>query len=185
MAIAKEEELRLGIYGMMGEFTTPAELLNAVRRAKEEGYTRFEAYTPFPIEEVNEEVAGRRTRLPILIFLGGLAGCLTGYMLQYYVHALYYPLNVGGRPFNSWPNFIPVTFELTILFAAAAAVIGMLFANGLPRPYHPVFNIPRFDLASQERFYLVIEADDERFDLERTRQFFDQLPASRVTDVEF
>jgi hypothetical protein len=185
MATAREEELRLGIYGMMGEFATPADLLNAIRRAKEAGYTRFEAFTPFPIEEVNKAVIERPTRLPILIFIGGLAGCLMGYLLQYYVHVWHNPYNVGGRPHHSWPNFIPVTFELTILLAAATAVVGMLLGNRLPQPYHPVFNIPRFDLASQERFYLVIEAEDERFDLERTRQFFDQLPAKWVTDVEY
>lgn len=180
-----EKELKTGLYGVIAEFNTPADLIAAAERARAAGYTRFEAYTPYPIEELGEAVVDRPTRLPWLIFAGGVAGGLTGFLLQTYVHVFDYPINVGGRPFLSWPSFIPVTFELTILFAAFSAVFGMLGSNGLPQPYHPVFNHSRFDLASQEKFFLVIEAADPRFDADETRRFFDGLNALEVSDVKY
>jgi hypothetical protein len=180
-----ENELKTGLYGVAAEFESVGEIIEAARRARAAGYTRVEAYSPFPVEELNEAVGGRPTRLPSLIFAAGLAGLLTGLSLQAYLHDVYYPINVGGRPYLSWPSFIPVTFELTILFAAISAVVGMLAANGLPQPYHPVFNDPRFDRASQDRFFLVVEAEDPNFDYNDVRSFLGGLPALGVSDVAY
>lgn len=172
------------IYGVMAEFDTPTDLVRAARRAREAGYRQVDAFSPYPIEELNEAIGIRRTRLPVLILFGGLLGTLTGYLLQYYTSAIDFPINVGGRPFNSWPAFVPITFELTVLFAAFSAVFGMLGRNGLPRPYHPVFNVPRFELASRDRFFLLIEATDPKFDREETAGFLAGLNAREVSEVE-
>jgi hypothetical protein len=168
----------------MAEFDTPTAIVAAARRAYAEGYRRMDTYTPFPVEGLAEELRFHRTRVPLIVLLGGLAGCLGGYFLQYWIMALYWPVNVGGRPLNSWPMFIPVTFELTVLVAALSAVLGMLALNGLPHPYHPVFNVPRFALASQDRFFLCIEASDPRFDRAGTRYFLESLAPREVSDVE-
>ncbi len=144
----------------------------------------MDAYSPFPIEGLAEALGFRRTRIPLVVFLGGLVGCLGGFFLQYWVSAVDYPLNVGGRPLFSWPAFIPVTFELTILVAAFAAVLGMLGLNGLPMPYHPLFHVERFALASRDRFFLCIEADDPRFDRGETWKFLESLTPHGVFEVE-
>jgi hypothetical protein len=170
-------------YGVMAEFDDPTALVAATRRAYQEGYRRMDAYSPFPIEELHEALGARHTRLPLIVLLGGVAGCLGGYGLQYWVSAVAYPLNVGGRGFHSWPAFIPVTFECTILAAALAAVLGMLALNGLPMPYHPVFGVPRFALASRNRFFLCIEARDPKFSLEGTRRFLETLDPREVSTV--
>ncbi len=171
------------LYGLMAEFDTPTALVAAARRAYQAGYRRMDAYSPFPIEELHEAIGAHHTRLPLLVLLGGLAGGLGGYALQYWVSAVAYPINVGGRPFHSWPAFIPVTFECTILVAALSAVLGMLALNGLPMPYHPVFNAPRFALASRNRFFLCIEARDPHFDPAETRRFLETLEPREVTAV--
>jgi len=175
--------IRSGIYGLMAEFDDPNALVAATHRAHRQGYRRMDAYSPFPIEELHEALGGRHTRLPLVALAGGLLGCVGGYALQYWVSAIAYPLNVGGKPFHSWPAFIPVTFECTILVAALFAVLGMLGLNGLPMPYHAVFNVPRFALASRNRFFLCIEATDERFDVEGTRRFLESLSPREVTTV--
>jgi hypothetical protein len=171
-------------YGLMAEFGSPADIVAAAQRAHAEGYRRMDAFTPFPVEGLAEAMDFHRTRVPLIVFLGGLAGCLLGYFMQYYFMAIYWPFNIGGRPLNSWPAFIPITFELTVLLAAISAVLGMLALNGLPQPYHPVFNAPNFALASQDRFFLCIEAGDPRFDREATRAFLTSLSPREVTDVE-
>jgi hypothetical protein len=173
------------IYGLMAEFDNPTAIVAAARRAYEEGYRKMDAYTPIPVEELTEALGFKRTRLPLVVLIGGIIGCLGGYGLQYWVSAIEYPLNVGGRPYHSWPSFIPVTFETTILCAALFAVFGMLALNGLPQPYHPVFNTARFELASRNTFFLCIESADPRFDLERTRAFLKSLEPREVTDVEY
>jgi hypothetical protein len=171
------------VHGLMAEFEDVTALVTATRRARESGYRRMDAYSPFPVEELHEALGGPPTRLPLIVLIGGLCGCLGGYALQLWVSAAAYPINVGGRPFNSWPAFVPVTFECTILAAALTAVIGMLALNGLPMPYHPVFNVPGFALASRNRFFLCIEAKDSKFELEDTRRFLEMLGSKDVTTV--
>src|SRR2546428_2482603 len=163
------------IYGLMAEFDEPTTLVAATQHAHREGYRCMDAYSPFPIEELHEALHAHDTRLPLIVLIGGLLGCLGGYFLQYWASVLAYPINVGGRPLNSWPSFVPVTFECTILVAALSAVLGMLALNGLPQPYHPVFNVGRFALASRNRFFLCIEAKDSKFELERTSRFLASL----------
>jgi hypothetical protein len=171
------------LYGIMAEFDDPNALVAATHRAYLEGYRRMDAYSPFPIEELHEALGSRHTRLPLIVLIGGLVGCIGGYALQYWVSAAAYPLNIGGKPLHSWPAFIPVTFECTILVAALSAVFGMLALNGLPMPYHPVFNVSRFALASRNRFFLCIEATDTKFGLEETRRFLETLGPREVTTV--
>jgi hypothetical protein len=171
------------LYGLLAEFENPTDLVHAVRRAREEGYRRLDAYTPYPIEELTEALEFRRTRMPLVIFIGGVVGCVSGYLLQMYCAAWDYPINVGGRPLNSWPAFIPVMFELTVLIASLAAVFGLLGLCGLPRPHHPLFNVPRFALATRDRFFLCIEKRDPRFDLEATRAFLSELNPAEVSEV--
>jgi hypothetical protein len=173
------------LYGLMAEFESPTDVVAAARRAYEEGYRDMDAFSPFPIEELSEAIGFHRNRLPMIVLVGGVLGCVGGFALCYWASVHAYPLNVGGRPLNSWPAFIPVTFETTILVAALAAVFGMLALNRLPQPYHPVFNTPRFELASRNTFFLLIEAKDPRFDLEATRAFLDGLGPREVADVEY
>jgi hypothetical protein len=175
---------RLPFYGLVAEFETAASLLRAARRTYEEGYRRIDAFSPLPVEGLAEAIGFHRTRVPLIVLLGGIAGALGGFYLQYWISVVNYPVNVGGRPYNSWPSFIPVTFEMTILVAAFSALIGMLALNGLPMPYHPLFNVPRFALATRNRFFLCIEGRDPRFDLQATRQFLESLNAREVSEVE-
>jgi Alternative complex III, ActD subunit len=172
------------IYGLMAEFSDVSELIRAIRRTREEGYRQMDAFTPFPVEELAEELEVHHDRLPLLVLIGGICGAVVGYGLQYWTSVVDYPLNVGGRPFNSLLSFIPVTFECTVLFAALAAVLGMLALNGLPMPYHPVFHVPRFAQASRDRFFLCIEATDPLFDREKTRYFLERLVPRSVAEVE-
>jgi len=171
------------IHGLLAEFDDPTSLVAATERAHREGYRSMDAYSPFPIEELHEALGARHTRLPLIVLIGGLCGCIGGYGLQYWSSVMAYPLNIGGKPLHSWPAFIPVTFECTILVAALSAVLGMLALNGLPQPYHPVFNVPRFALASRNRFFLCIESVDPKFELEQTREFLMTLGPREVSTV--
>jgi hypothetical protein len=171
------------IYGLMAEFPDPARLLAAARDAYAAGYRRMDAFSPLPIEGLADAIGFHRTRLPLIVLLGGLAGAVGGFLMQYWIAAIDYPVDVGGRPYNSWPAFIPVTFELAILAAACAALIAMLGLNGLPMPYHPVFNVPTFALATRDRFFLCIEARDPLFDADATRRFLDRLAPAAVSEV--
>lgn len=168
----------------MAEFDTAEALREAAQRTHDAGYRRLDAYSPFPIEGLAEAIGFTHTRLPLLVLIGGILGALGGFLLQYWISVIDYPVNVGGKPYNSWPAFIPVTFETTILAAALTAVLGMLAANGLPMPYHPVFNVERFALASRDRFFLCIEAADPKFDREETRRFLESMAPRGVSDVE-
>ena len=174
----------LPLYGLMAEFDSADKLLAHARATHAAGYRRISAYSPFPIEALPEALGLGKTKLPIIVLLSGIIGALAGFFLQYYAAVIDYPWNIGGRPLNSWPSFIIVTFETTILFAAGAAALGMLLLNGLPQPYHSVFNAPRFKLASQDRFFLCIEANDPKFDLVKTREFLNTLRPAEVVAVE-
>ncbi|CAN5678758.1 DUF3341 domain-containing protein [soil metagenome] len=172
------------IYGLLAEFDTATQMVDAARKVRDAGYTKTDAFSPFPLHEIDEALGVKKSILPFLVLGGGIVGLLTGLGLTYFVHVLEYPIIVGGRPFFSLPSFIPPMFELTILFASFTAVLGMLFLNGLPQPYHPVFNVPRFALATREKFFLVIEAKDPKFDYEETKSFMESLNPQEVFDVE-
>ncbi len=173
----------LTIYGMMAEFDSASDLVAAARRTHEEGYHKIDAYSPFPVEGLAEEIGFRKNGVPLVVLIGGLLGCMSGYALQYWISAVSYPINVGGRPYNSWPAFIIVTFEMTILFAGLAAVFGMLALNGLPMPYHPVFNVPRFAFATRDRFFLIIFSSDAKYDAVATRAFLETLEPRSISEV--
>lgn len=176
---------RSQLYGLLAEFPSAQALLDAILRAKSAGYSALDAFTPYPVEEVCEEIENhKKSKVPLLVLIGGFTGAVTAMALQYWTAAVDYPLNVGGRPLFSWPAFIPVTFEVTILFAAFSAVIGMLVLNGLPKPYHPVFNVEAFERALQDRYFLLIEARDPQFDTEATRGFLRDLGPKEVHDVD-
>lgn len=172
------------VFGLMAEFRGPEALVAAAHRAREGGYRKMDAYTPFPVEGLAEALGVRHTRVPLYVLIGGILGGAGGFFMQYYAAVLGYPLNIGGRPLNSWPAFIPITFELTILAAGLTAVISMIVMNGLPQPYHPVFNAPGFERASSDRFFLCIESGDPNFDPETTRSFLEGLKPDRVLIVD-
>ena len=171
------------LHGVMAEFDSAQALVDASRLAMAEGFTHVEAYTPVPIEELNDIIHRTRTRLSRMVLAGGLTGMATGFALQYWTSVIEYPMNIGGRPFASWTAFVVPSYELTILFSALTATIAMIVANGLPQPYHPVFNVPRFSLASSDKFFLVVEADDPKFDAQLTSRFLAATGAKGVYDV--
>lgn len=166
---------RTAIHGLMVEFATAQEVLHATTSAYQTGYREMDAYTPYTVAGLAEALGMKRTRIPSIVLIAGLIGGGVGFFMQEWAMAINYPINVGGRPYNSWPVFIPITFELTVLIASFAAFFGMIFLNGLPRPHHPVFNEPRFSRASQDRFFLCIEATDPRFDRQGTEEFLASL----------
>jgi hypothetical protein len=175
---------RPAIYGLMAEFETTDDLLRAAHRTYAEGYRQMDAYTPFPVEGLAEAIGFHQTHVPLMCLIGGLIGCCGGFLLQWWPNVIAYPLNIGGKPYNSWPSFIPITFELTVLCAGLATVFGMLALNGFPTPYHPVFNAPRFELATRNKFFLCIKARDAKFDVQKTREFLQGLNAHEVSEVE-
>ena len=174
---------RQPLFGLMAEFVGPRRLIKAIEAAREAGYTEMDAYTPYPIHEVWEALGHHKSKLPAIVLGGGILGAIAGFGLQYWTSVIAYPLNIGGRPLNSWPAFIPVTFEMTILVATFATVLGMFALNGLPRPYHPVFNVERFALASRDRYFLCIGAMDPVFEREKTGEFLEAQEPSEVFEV--
>jgi Protein of unknown function (DUF3341) len=177
------EHHRSHLYGVMGEFETTEQLIHAAEKVREAGYKHIDAYAPFPVEGLSEALGLKRNLVPLITLIGGLCGGLGGFGLEYWASAITYPLDIGGRPLNSWPAFIPVTFELTVLGAALSAVFGMLALNRLPQPHHPVFNVHRFTHASTDRFYICIEARDKKFNLAETARFLQGLQAHHVSEV--
>jgi hypothetical protein len=171
------------LHGVMAEYETGQALVEAARQTMAQGFTRVEAYTPVPIEELNDIIHKRRTILPKLVLAGGLTGMATGFVLQYWASVIEYPMNVGGRPMASWTAFIVPSYELTILFAALTTAIGMIVLNGLPQPYHPVFNVDRFSMASSDKFFLVIESTDKKFEPRAASEFLRSTGAKGVYEV--
>lgn len=171
------------IHGLLAEYTTAEAIVDAATRAYEAGYRRMDAYSPLPVDGLAEAIGFRSNRMPLIVLIGGLTGGILAYSMMWFSAVIHYPLNVGGRPLHSWPAFIPITFELTVLGAAFAAVLGMLGLNGLPKPHHPLFNVPSFALASRNRFFLCIEATDPKFDRAGTRTFLESLGPKEVTEV--
>jgi len=170
-------------YGLMAEFDTPTHLVEAANATREAGYKKIDAYSPFPIEGLAEAIGFRHNLVPLVTLIGGLIGGLGGYFMQYWMMAINYPINVSGKPPNSWPAFIVITFEMTILFGAIFSVLGMLALNGLPMPYHPVFNVPRFAMATKDRFFLIVFASDPKFEAMSTRQFLEGLGTRSISEV--
>jgi len=170
------------IYGMMAEFDSPSDLVAAAHKTHEAGYKKIDAYSPFPIEDLAEAIRCTN-HVPLVTLIGACIGGLSGYLLQYWVAVITYPINVGGRPYHSWPSFIIVTFEMTILFGGISAVFGMLALNGLPMPYHPVFNVPRFAMATKDRFFLIIFSSDPKYSPAGVRQFLEGLGPRSISEV--
>jgi hypothetical protein len=175
---------RPALYGLLAEFATPEDVVRAAQKVREAGYRKVDGYSPYPIEELSEALHFHKSHLPKIVLLGGIVGALAGWGLEYWSSVIAYPLNIGGRPFNAWPAFIVPAFETTILFAAGSAVLGMLALNGLPEPYHPVFNAPGFALATRDRFFICVEASDPHFEVAETKAFLAGLGASEVVEVE-
>jgi hypothetical protein len=174
---------RTPIFGLLAEFEKPEQVLEATRQARREGYHEMDAFTPYPVEGLATELGMRRTRMPFLVLLTAVVGTAVGYSMQYWTMKVDYPFDVGGRPENSWPAFLPIVFEVMVLVASISALLGMLFLNGLPQPYHPLFRVERFVEANSFRFFLCIEAADPRFDREATARFLAGLAAARVIEV--
>ena len=172
-----------GIHGLLAEFDDVNDAIVAAKSAYAAGYRKLDAYAPFPVEELSEAVGFQKNGVALVCLCGGLLGCTGAFILQWWINTISYPINIGGRPLNSWPSFIIVTFEMTILFSGLSAVFGMLALNGLPMPYHPVFNVPRFDLASKDRFFLIVFSSDKNYDAVRTRQFLEGLNPISVAEV--
>lgn len=173
-----------GLYGLMAEFHHGEELVAAAHRAYAAGFRKMEGYSPLPVEGLSEALGYKRHFVSLIVLSGGLVGCMGGFLLMWWMSVIAYAHNVAGRPMNSWPAYIPPTFECTVLLAALSAVFGMFAMNGLPQPYHPVFNVKEFERASRDRFFLVIESDDPLFDLQKTRAFLDGLEPIGVFDVD-
>jgi hypothetical protein len=173
----------LGVYGLLAEFDREDRLVAAARQIRDAGYRRIDGFSPFPVHGLADAIGRGRSKLPLIVFAGGLAGGIGGFLLQWYSSVVHFPLNIGGRPYNSWPAFIPIMFETTVLCASLAAVFGMLALNGLPQPYHPVFHIKAFERASSSGFFLLVESRDAKFELEQTRRHLSETQPVAIYEV--
>src|SRR5580698_8375062 len=174
---------RIPIYGLMAEFASAQDLVNAARETHEAGYRKIDAFSAFPVEELADAIGFHKNNVALVTLIGAIVGGLTGYLMQYWMAVVNYPVNVGGLPYHSWPSFIIITFELTILFGGLSAVIGMLGLNGLPMPYHPVFNVPEFAKATENKFFLVVFSSDPNYDPAATRSFLAGLGPNMIAEV--
>ena len=174
---------RHGLHGLMAQFETPEQVVSAAQRAYDAGYRKMDAYSPMPVEGLAEAIGFKRNYVSLVVLIGGLCGCVGGFGLLWWIAVIAYPHNVGGRPFDSWPAFIPITFECTVLLAALSSVVGMLAMNKLPMPYHPVFNVERFSDASRSKFFLCIESEDPKFDRTATAGFLESLGPEEIAEV--
>ncbi len=181
----KEAHDPIGPYGLIAEFDRTEDVIEATQAAYDHGYRQMEAYSPFPVDGLAEALGFKKNRIAACVLIGGVTGGLTGFFMQWYSAVLSYPIDVGGRPLNSWPAFIPITFEMTILFAALSAVLGMLGLNGLPRPHHPIFNAPNFVMASRNRFFLCLQSRDPLFDEVESRRFLEKFKPKSINVVPF
>ena len=184
VSVANIADVDPELYGVVAEFDTPEAVVDAANHAREAGYKKMDAYTPFPVNGLDEALGMSNTRLGWFVLLMGITGGLAAFAMQFYANAVFYPLNIGGKPLNSWPNFVVITFECTILFAAFTAGLFMLARNGLPQPYHSIFNTPNFERATRDHFFLCIEASDEQFDAQKVGEFLGTLSPLRVSEVE-
>jgi len=182
--MSTHQTITSSLHGMMAEFASAEDLVSAAHRTREAGYRDVDAYSPFPVHGMDEALALPKSPVPLLVLIGALAGTALGFGLEYWVSVLEYPLMVGGKPFFSWPAFVPVAYETTILLGGLTAAISMLIINGLPMPYHPVFNVERFSHAMTDRFFLCIEATDPKFNREETKKFLEGLHPYQVSEVE-
>lgn len=176
-------QLSPAIYGILAEFDSSTDLVYAAKAAYAAGYRKMDAYSPFPIEEASDAIGFHKSRVPLIVLLGGLLGGLSGFGLQYWINVISYPLNIGGKPYDSWPAFIVPTFEMTILFAGLSGVFGMFALNGLPMPYHPLFNVDRFSAVTRDKFFLCVEAADPKFDVVDTQRFMESLKPLSISEV--
>ena len=174
---------RTKAYGLMAEFDSVNSLVDAANRTREAGYKRIDAYSPFPVEGLAEAIGFHHDEVPLVVLIGGLIGGLSGYLMQYWISVVSYPVNVGGKPYHSWPAFIVPTFELTILFAGIFAVFGMLALNGLLMPYHPVFNVPRFAFATKDRFFLIVFSSDPKYNPVEVRRLLESFGPRSISEV--
>lgn len=171
------------LYGLLAEYPDPESLVSAAKRLREAGYLRLETYSPFPVEGVPAALGFKPVAVPVVFLVAALFGAAGGFLMQYYAAVITYPINVGGRPFNSWPSFVPITFELGVLGGVVFGVLGMILLNKLPRYSHPVFNVERFRAASSDAFFLCVEANDPQFDREATAALLLRNGAIQVTEV--
>ena len=173
------------LYGLLAKFDSPEELIHASNRTVEAGYKKFDTYTPYPIEGLAQAMRLRPSPLPFLILAGGVIGAFAGFLMQTFATVIDNPYNIGGRPLFSWPAYIPITFEVTILSAALFGFFGLFIINRFPQPYHPVFNSEDFSQhAAQDGFYMDIEASDPKFDIDITRKFLEDLGSIQVSEIE-
>lgn len=171
------------VYGMLAEYDNADALIAGIKKAKEAGYTKLDGYSPYAVSGIADALGFIKSEMATVMLCGGICGAICGFLMQYYTNAVDYPFNIGGKPYNSWPMFIPVTYEPGILTTCLAGVFGLLALCGLPKLYNPLFNVPAFERSTIDRFFLFVQANDEKFDLQATREFLLTLNPLSVAEV--